>query len=138
MNKKLIVKLGLAVLSLSCSNLYAEKCSISSFSAQRLVLLPQQYNSTNFAFSVACQQNYTILFSSLNSHSNDGVGFLKNGANQIKVKMSAQSHQNLPWGLPIQQNNNNQYFVTVSILEPITTTTAAGIYKDNIKIQIEF
>lgn len=140
MDKKTIFNLSVLIFSLLCSHTYANECSISTFTAQRLVLLPQQHDSTSFSFSVTCQQNYSIQFSSLNTLSSDGIGFLRNGPHKIKVKMSARNHQNLPWGLPAQQFEylSNQYIVTASVLDPITATTSAGQYNDHIKIQIEF
>lgn len=136
----MIFNLSALIVVLLCSNANANTCSISSFTAQRLVLLAQQHNSTNFAFSVACQQSYSIRFSSLNTQSSDGIGFLRNGPHKVKVKMSARNHQNLPWGLPVQQYENlsHQYIVTASVLDSISPTTPAGQYKDQIKIQIEF
>jgi hypothetical protein len=140
MNKKMISNLSLLMLGLLCANVYANTCSISSFTAQQLILLPQQHNSTNFAFSVACQKSYSVRFSSLNIQSSDGIGFLRNGPHKVKVKISVRNHQNLPWGLPIQQfeHHSHKYIVTAALLDSISPTTPAGQYKDQIKIQIEF
>lgn len=140
MNRKVISNLSTLILGLLCSNAYANTCSISSFTSQQLILLPQQHNSTNFSFSVSCQQSYSIRFSSVNTQSSDGIGFLRNGPHKVKVKMSARNHQNLPWGLPVQQFENypNQYLVTAVVLDSVSPITPAGQYKDQIQIQIEF
>lgn len=118
----------------------ANGCEISHFTTQHMILLPQQYNSSNMAFSIQCPHSYSIRFNSANNPSSEGIGHLRNRQHFIRTKMSARSDQVLPWAVPIQQNahQRHNYVVTASVLDRITPITPAGVYRDRIQLQIEF
>ncbi|CAB1215730.1 hypothetical protein [Acinetobacter bouvetii] len=139
--KKIIQYLTISILlGFSSMALYAQGCSLSSFTSQNLVFSAQQFSTANFAFNINCQSPYNVRFSNANPASNEGIGYLSDQQHKIKTKMSARSDWNIPWNTSVMQvnNSNNHYVVTVAIVDAIKATTPAGIYKDRIQVNIEY
>ena len=123
------------------SNGWSGSCNIGSFTSSQLVLMPTRGSSSNMAFSMQCEQNYQIRFSSMNGVNGVNGTLMGQNGTSIRTQMKVTNEQgSLPWNNTIQQvaNQRNQYILTVSILDSISSSLPAGKYTDRVSVMIDY
>lgn len=133
-------KLGLLILAMCFNNLsYAGRCQIEKATASQLQLSSSYLSQAATSFSVACDSNYAIKFSSRNLTSPAGNSYLVSDRNhKIRTQMFISGATSSRWNTPISQPAADQtkFVVLVQLAEQPTASTPAGLYKDSLYVSL--
>lgn len=119
----------------------AKQCQIERLTATQLNLSSSYLSQAATSFSVACDSNYAIKFSSRNLVNSTGTSYLINERNsKLRTQMNISGATASRWNSPISQpaSEQNKFVVLVQLMERPTSRTPAGVYKDNLYISLMF
>ena len=123
------------------SLVYAKQCQIERLTSTQLNLNSSYLSQAATSFSVACDSRYAIQFNSRNLTNSTGSSYLSNEKNyKLRTQMNISGATASRWNSPISQpaTNQNKFVVLVQLMERPTAMTPAGVYKDNLYINLMF
>ncbi|WP_151706816.1 hypothetical protein [Acinetobacter sp. TUM15064] len=120
---------------------YAKQCQIERLTSSQLNLSSSYLSQAATSFSVACDSNYAIKFNSRNLMNATGSSYLVNEKNhKLRTQMNISGASASRWNSPISQpaTAQSKFVVLVQLMERPTALTPAGIYRDNLYINLMF
>jgi|SRR5690606_21576517 len=136
MKRLLVLIAGWAMSTLAS----AQYCSIDGFANDELRLQSYQRSQAATSFNISCDTGYSILFSSQNLTSADGMSYVSNGPYKLRTKLNLRGANNNVWGIPLQQSaaQRQKYIVSVQLIDNPLNGVPAGTYRDRISVDINF
>ena len=136
------IKLSLFVLSILCVSVcQAKQCQIDRMSTTQLRLNSSYQSQAATSFSVSCQSNYAIKFSSRNLMGPSGNSYLVNEKNyKLRTQMNISGASDSRWNIPLSQRagDNKKFILWVQLIDRPNALTPAGVYKDNLYVSLIF